>query len=221
MLHLQLRWDNLADTLLTALMLRSLWDMRLASVLGVIVSICPDDSKEAAKQRRRSVVSMAAGDDGASPEGGGGAAAADKWRPDGGTGDSGPGDGAAGPAADGDTDRSPGPSTLKASAETVRATLRSIGLAHVKFLLVGGDSAAEHRRQSAGAFRDLYDAAPPIGVTLVLTATFTSVWPFAEEQGAPHAGTCPRGATRSGTPRTSARGRWRAARRRCGRAWRP
>lgn len=39
---------------------------------------------------------------------------------------------------------------------------------------------ADHRRQSTVAFRDLYESAPPIGVTLVLTATFTSVWPFAE-----------------------------------------
>lgn len=38
----------------------------------------------------------------------------------------------------------------------------------------------EHKKQSIEAFLELYESAPPIGVTLVLTATFTSVWPFAE-----------------------------------------
>lgn len=151
-LHLQLRWDNLADTLLTCLMLRSLWDMRLASVLGVIVSIYPSDSKQA-KWRATdldyepSTDSSNNNDDDSTVE----------TTPD---------------------DQSP--SSLAALAETIRSTLSSIGLAHVKFVVVAGKDMNEHKKMASEAFCELYESSPPIGVTLVLTATFTSVWPFAE-----------------------------------------
>jgi len=160
-LHLQLRWDNLADTLLTCLMLRSLWDMRLASVLGMIVSISPSDSKQA--KRPPDEVSVSDVDDDATEEG------------DNTSKNKGQADGKS------DNDKAKTNDDLCALAESIRTTLRSIGLAHVKFLVVSGDnSMEEHKRQSTEAFRELYESAPPIGVTLVLTATFTSVWPFAE-----------------------------------------
>jgi len=155
-LHLQLRWDNLADTLLTCLMLRSLWDMRLASVLGVIVSIYPSDSKQARRPPH-------------------GVSSIDLEYT---------------PSSDDDDDESAAkttatpvdnsPSTLAALAETIRDTLSSIGLAHVKFVVVSGKDMDEHKMKSTEAFCELYESSPPIGVTLVLTATFTSVWPFAE-----------------------------------------
>jgi len=155
-LHLQLRWDNLADTLLTCLMLRSLWDMRLASVLGVIVSIYPSDSKQARRPPH-------------------GVSSVDLEYT---------------PSSDDDDDESTAkttatpvdnsPSTLAALAETIRDTLSSIGLAHVKFVVVSGKDMDEHKMKSSEAFCELYESSPPIGVTLVLTATFTSVWPFAE-----------------------------------------
>lgn len=147
--HMQLRWDNLADTLMTCLMLRSLWDMRLASVLGVIVTINPLDfdselpSKDAEiksslndlKDTLRSI---------GSPE-----------------------------------DQSP--STLRALAETIRDTFARIGLAHVKFVVVAGSNIDEHKQRCTGALVNLYESAPPIGVSLVLTATFTSVVTFATD----------------------------------------
>jgi len=188
-LHLQLRWDNLADTLLTCLMLRSLWDMRLASVLGVIVSICPSDSEQAKRPPDEVSVSSEDGVKTTTTTEGGGDDENKKRQPSDITTES----------ADDDDDEKEGkqstkkagdksktnpaecPSTLGALAESIRATLSSIGLSHVKFLIVsGGNSMTEHKRQSTEAFRELYESAPPIGVTLVLTATFTSVWPFAE-----------------------------------------
>jgi hypothetical protein len=125
-LHMQLRWDNLADTLLTCLMLRSLWDLRLASVLGVIVSIDPSYSKGRDKGSEESN------------------------------------------------------SMLGALAESIKETLSSIGLGHVNFLVVAGDNAQEQKKRATEAFLELYESSPPIGVTLVLTSTFSSVWPFAE-----------------------------------------
>eukprot|EP00985_Skeletonema_marinoi_P023994 scaffold16348_cov126-Skeletonema_marinoi.AAC.1 len=139
-LHMHLRWDNLADTLLTCLMLRSLWDLRLASVLGVIVSINPSDSTGNEDEDE-------SGDSRQSP-------------------------------ADKISDESK--STLSALAESIKETLSSIGLAHVKFLVVSGDNAQEQKKRATEAFLELYESAPPIGVTLVLTSTFSSVWPFAE-----------------------------------------
>eukprot|EP00956_Cyclotella_meneghiniana_P014770 scaffold22285_cov70-Cyclotella_meneghiniana.AAC.2 len=147
--HMQLRWDNLADTLMTCLMLRSLWDMRLASVLGVIVTINPSDcesepptdddevetSMNGLKDSLRSI---------SSPE-----------------------------------DQSP--STLRALAETIRDTFIKLGLSHVKFVVVGGADMDEHKEQCTKALVNLYESAPPIGVSLVLTATFTSVVDFSKE----------------------------------------
>ena len=174
-LHLQLRWDNLADTLLTCLMLRSLWDMRLASVLGVIISISPSDSDQAKRPPDGVSVSDVEDEDGKH-----GLDAGDKHRPSDltteGTEDE----------DDSNEDKEekshPGdsPSTLRSLAESIRGTLQSIGLAHVKFLTVSGKNMKEHKKQSSEAFLQLYESAPPIGVTLVLTSTFTSVWPFAE-----------------------------------------
>ena len=151
-LHLQLRWDNLADTLLTCLMLRSLWDMRLASVLGVIVSIYPSDSNQSRRAPHGVDLDSEEGPDEGRVDGN-----AEKPTPD---------------------DQSS--STLAALAETIRETLSSIGLAHVKFVVVSGKDMDEHKKLSSQAFCELYESSPPIGVTLVLTATFTSVWPFAE-----------------------------------------
>ena len=128
-LHMHLRWDNLADTLLTCLMLRSLWDLRLASVLGVIVSVDPSDSNDKHSNG-------------------------------------------------GNSDESK--STLSALALSIQETLSSIGLAHVTFLVVSGDKLEERKKRATEAFLELYESAPPIGVTLVLTSTFSSVWPFAE-----------------------------------------
>lgn len=134
-LHMHLRWDNLADTLLTCLMLRSLWDLRLASVLGVIVSINPSDLDKSSNSSKQS-----------------------------------PAD-----------ESSDGPnSTLSALAESIKETLSSIGLAHVTFRVVSGDNVQEQKKIATAAFLELYESAPPIGVTLVLTSTFSSVWPFAE-----------------------------------------
>ncbi|KAL7547928.1 hypothetical protein ACHAWF_011192 [Thalassiosira exigua] len=164
-LHLQLRWDNLADTLLTCLMLRSLWDMRLASVLGVIVSIPPGDSDQAKRPPDGVSVSDmdASKSDGASHE----KRASDT-------------DGSDDFADGNEAGIDPCPSTLGALAESIRATLRSIGLSHVKFRIVSGKDLDEHKSMSSSAFHELYEYAPPIGVTLVLTATFTSAWSFAE-----------------------------------------
>jgi len=148
---MQLRWDNLADTLMTCLMLRSLWDMRLASVLGVIVTINPSDS--ASEQHF---------DEGA-----------DK------------------PYTSSDPTESfrsmysnpedQSPSTLRALAETIRDTFTLIGLSHVKFIVVAGANMDEHKRKCTEALLDLYESAPPIGVSLVLTATFTSVVTFVKD----------------------------------------
>ena len=132
-LHMHLRWDNLADTLLTCLMLRSLWDLRLASVLGVIVSINPSDSNGKSSQQL---------------------------------------------SADKSSDESN--STLCDLAGSIKETLSLIGLAHVNFLVVSGDNAQEQKKRATEAFLELYESSPPIGVTLVLTSTFSSVWPFAE-----------------------------------------
>ncbi len=139
-LHMHLRWDNLADTLLTCLMLRSLWDLRLASVLGVIVSINPSDpsGNEEGKSSNSSKQS---------------------------------------PAEESSDDAN---STLSALAESIKETLSSIGLAHVTFHVVSGDNVQEQKKRATEAFLELYESAPPIGVTLVLTSTFSSVWPFAE-----------------------------------------
>ena len=133
-LHLHLRWDNLADTLLTCLMLRSLWDLRLASVLGVVVSIDPSDSQEGNLSNRSDDANNAA-----EPS-----------------------------------------SSLFDQAESIKETLSLIGLSHVKFLVVSGDNAQDRKERATEAFLDLYESAPPIGVTLALTSTFSSVWPFAE-----------------------------------------
>lgn len=153
--HMQLRWDNLADTLMTCLMLRSLWDMRLASVLGVIVTINPSDFEsdspvdEGVEQDEyvKNVVDTTLKDSlrsMGSPE-----------------------------------DQSP--STLHALAETIRDTFSRIGLSHVKFVVVAGSHTDEHKKQCTEALVNLYESAPPIGVSLVLTATFTSVVTFATD----------------------------------------
>lgn len=147
--HMQLRWDNLADTLMTCIMLRSLWDMRLASVLGVIVTINPsdcesdppsddDEVKASLNDLKDSLRSIG------SPE-----------------------------------DQSP--STLRALAETIRDTFIRIGLSHVKFVVVGGTDMDEHKERCTQALVNLYESAPPIGVSLVLTATFTSIVNFSKE----------------------------------------
>eukprot|EP00579_Thalassiosira_antarctica_P031513 CAMPEP_0202033678 /NCGR_PEP_ID=MMETSP0905-20130828/66170_1 /ASSEMBLY_ACC=CAM_ASM_000554 /TAXON_ID=420261 /ORGANISM="Thalassiosira antarctica, Strain CCMP982" /LENGTH=1263 /DNA_ID=CAMNT_0048597589 /DNA_START=136 /DNA_END=3927 /DNA_ORIENTATION=+ len=179
-LHLQLRWDNLADTLLTCLMLRSLWDMRLASVLGVIVSLCPGDSKQA--KRPPDGVSVSDVEEEEVTEGGD-KTCNNKQRQHSDITTESTGDEDSNKESKSKTDPvdKSDPSILLALAESIRATLCSIGLSHVKFVIVSGDSMTEHKRQSTEAFRELYESAPPIGVTLVLTATFTSVWPFAEK----------------------------------------
>jgi len=143
-LHMHLRWDNLADTLLTCLMLRSLWDLRLASVLGVIVSINPSDSKNQSTSN----------------------------------GDEDTNGGSKHSSADENSVESN--STLSALAESIKETLSSIGLSHVKFRVVSGDNEQEQKKRATEAFLELYESAPPIGVTLALTSTFSSVWPFAE-----------------------------------------
>mmetsp|Transcript_8387 Transcript_8387/g.18791 ORF Transcript_8387/g.18791 Transcript_8387/m.18791 type:complete len:1311 (+) Transcript_8387:243-4175(+) len=171
-LHLQLRWDNLADTLLTCLMLRSLWDMRLASVLGVIVSIYPSDSNQA--KRPPDDVSASEVDDDDDDQTDGGDCGCTKQKQKQRTSD------VTMESTDSATPHDQSPSTLAALAETIRTTLCSIGLAHVKFVVVSGKNMDEHKQMSTEAFRDLYESSPPIGVTLVLTATFSSVWPFAE-----------------------------------------
>lgn len=151
--------------------------MRLASVLGVIVSISPSDSDQA--KRPPDGVSVSDAEDvdeddrtnsGENIDGTDGA----KKRASEVTTESG--------AAGDDESKATSncPSSLKAVAESIRATFGSIGLAHVKFLIVSGKNMTEHKKQSSEAFLQLYESAPPIGVTLVLTATFTSVWPFAE-----------------------------------------
>ena len=164
-LCLQLRWDNLADTLLTCLMLRSLWDMRLASVLGVIVSIFPTDSD--AKETADGDMDGIDKDKDLDGEKNSRTNGSSRRRASEGSNDS--------------TDApDQSPSTLRALAESIRDTLSSIGLSHVKFLIVSGKNMDEHKTKSTEALLELYESAPPIGVTLVLTATFTSVWPFAE-----------------------------------------
>lgn len=160
-LHLHLRWDNLADTLLTCLMLRSLWDMRLASVLGVVVSVSPSDSKQSktctpapdnvgaqSSERRTSSSPVSNNED-------------DEKH-------------------DTVSELDDSSQTLFALAESIRKTLQSIGLAHVNIIIVSGSDMMDHKERSTSAFLELYESAPPIGVTLVLTSTFTSVWPFAE-----------------------------------------
>jgi hypothetical protein len=132
-----------------------LWDTRLASVLGVIVSINPSNSTVSEKLPDVVNVSGVANDDQAE-------SARDKI------------------LGDVSTEDAQSPSTLCDLAETIRDTLISIGLAHVKFIVVSGKDTTEHKIQSSEAFCKLYQAAPPIGVTLVLTATFSSVWPFIE-----------------------------------------
>jgi hypothetical protein len=132
-----------------------LWDTRLASVLGVIVSINPSDSAVSEKLPDGMNVSGVDNDEQ-------GKSAGDKILDD---------------VSTGDAQSSP---TLCDLAETIRDTLTSIGLAHVKFIVVSGKDMTEHKMQSSQAFCELYQAAPPIGVTLVLTATFSSVWPFTE-----------------------------------------
>lgn len=152
----------MADTLLTCLMLRSLWDMRLASVLGVIVSVYPSDSEQVERPPDDVSDSEVGDEDDEQMENGKGK---QKQRTT-------------------DTEESSpddqSPPTLCALAESIRTTLCSIGLAHVKFVVVAGKDMDEHKQMSTEAFRDLYESSPPIGVTLVLTATFSSVWPFAE-----------------------------------------
>lgn len=144
--HMQLRWDNLADTLMTCLMLRSLWDMRLASVLGVIVTINPSEESPVEDEDVKSNLNDLK-----------------------------------------DTLRSLGspenqsPSTLRALAETIRDTFSRIGLSHVKFVVVSGANMDEHKQKCTEALVNLYESAPPIGVSLVLTATFTSVVTFAKD----------------------------------------
>jgi len=167
-LCLQLRWDNLADTLLTCLMLRSLWDMRLASVLGVVVSIYPSEAESTKEDGTDWSEDEKSEDDAHTAKAAGNAANANGR--------------ACGPAASNTSESSPkqSPSTLRALAESIRDTLRSIGLSHVKLLIVSGKTMQEHKATAAEALLELYEAAPPIGVSLVLTATFTSVWPFAE-----------------------------------------
>lgn len=148
-LHMQLRWDNLADTLMTCLMLRSLWDMRLASVLGVIVTINPSDSASRPPD-----------------EGGDKSMTANELKRS-----------LKGSMFSNPEDQSP--STLHALAETIRDTFWSIGLSHVKFIVVTGENMDDHKKQCTEALLNLYESAPPIGVSLVLTATFTSVVTFA------------------------------------------
>ncbi|KAL7442130.1 hypothetical protein ACHAXM_011147 [Skeletonema potamos] len=143
-LHMHLRWDNLADTLLTCLMLRSLWDLRLASVLGVIVSISSSDSKN-------QTTSNGAGHKSGNLK-----------------------------HSSADENSVESNSTLSALAESIKETLSSIGLSHVKCLVVSGDNEQEQKKRATEAFLELYESAPPIGVTLALTSTFSSVWPFAE-----------------------------------------
>ena len=158
-LHLQLRWDNLADTLLTCLMLRSLWDMRLASVLGVIVSVSPSDSKQSKTCTPDDV-------DAQSSERRTSSSPVDDYEDD--------------EQRDTVSELDDSSETLFALAESIRKTLQSIGLAHVNIIIVSGSDMMDHKERSTSAFLELYESAPPIGVTLVLTSTFTSVWPFAE-----------------------------------------
>jgi len=136
-----------------------LWDMRLASVLGVIVSIDPSDSNMAEKQQDIADVSDVDDNEQTICAG----------------------EGISGDDCDDDsTGNDRPPSTLIDLAETIHDTLTSIGLSHVKFIVVSGNDRDQNRKLSAEAFCELYQSAPPIGVTLVLTATFSSVWPFAE-----------------------------------------
>jgi len=127
-LCLQLRWDNLSDTLLTCLTLRAFWDLRLASCLGIIISLDPKDTMDKKSQ-------------------------------------------------DDDSDES----TLQELAEDVCNTLRNIGLSHIPTHIVGGDTKEQHTHLATEKLLSLYECAPPIGVTLILTSTFTSVEPFARE----------------------------------------
>ena len=143
-LHMHLRWDNLADTLLTCLMLRSLWDLSLASVLGVIVSVNPSDPQN------KTTGNVDEDENGNSKN------------------------------SSTNENSEESNSTLSALAESVKETLSSMGLLHVKFLAVSGDNVQEQKKKATEAFLELYESAPPIGVTLVLTSTFSSVWPFAE-----------------------------------------
>jgi hypothetical protein len=136
-----------------------LWDMRLASVLGVIVSIDPSDSNKT--EKLPDIADVPDADDNEQM----------KFV----------GEGISGDDCDDDStgnDRSH--STLIDLAETIHDTLTSIGLSHVKFIVVSGSGRNMHQKLSSEAFCELYQSAPPIGVTLVLTATFSSVWPFAE-----------------------------------------
>ena len=50
-----------------------------------------------------------------------------------------------------------------------------------KFVVVAGTNIDEHKQRCTGALVNLYESAPPIGVSLVLTATFTSVVTFATD----------------------------------------
>ena len=62
--------------------------------------------------------------------------------------------------------------------------LKAIGLAHVALHILPGDDekaggAAPRAPSASEVLLGLYEAAPPVGVTLVLTSTFTDAWPFA------------------------------------------
>jgi hypothetical protein len=141
----------------TIAQMTGLWDMSLASVLGVIVSIDPSDLNVAENQP--DIVNVSAVND-------------DEQTPS--AGDFGD------VCADDSTETDQSPTTLSDLAETIRDTLTSIGLAHVNFIVVSGKDMNDHKKLSAEAFYKHYQSAPPIGVTLVLTATFSSVWSFAE-----------------------------------------
>jgi hypothetical protein len=130
-----------------------MYDMRLASVLGAIVSINPSDV-----DREKQTTQASANGDATTHNG-------ETLNSDNGTSP---------------TTLDESPSTLSGLAESIRDTLSLIGLSHVKFLIVAGADMNEHKQKSSDALLELYESAPPIGVTLVLTATFTSVWPFAE-----------------------------------------
>ncbi|KAL1514517.1 hypothetical protein AB1Y20_003615 [Prymnesium parvum] len=152
-LCLQARPGAAADTMLACLLLRAFWDLGLCSCLAILLSF-----------------------DTAAIE----------------LGDMPPG--TAPPAAALDTEASK--AAVLAYASAIRATLNELGLRHVALHLVSSSIAAPTPLAPAAAgeaapfpsaerasdiLYELYQKAPPVGVTLVAASALTDIWSFAQE----------------------------------------
>ena len=169
LLQMHLRWDNLADILLTCVMLRSLMDMGLARLYAVVITLDSTPQGAAAGQpaagsappylgkrlaslqrflqpARRSGTKLV--HPGSAPE-------AQQQQPS--------------AAADGQA------GVDHRLVEEVRQVMHHLGLGHVALHVATDATTASER------LHQLYLAAPPTGLTLVATSTFGGLTPFARE----------------------------------------